>query len=162
VRREIKSIDEQISVMGLKTLRNQVAGSASLWLVQMGAKMFSMFGGLALFLAVVGVYGVKAYTVAQRSREIGIRMALGASTGDTLWLFLREGMILTGVGLVLGLLMAAGVARLLTSMLYEVSALDPVTFIVAPLILAAVSLLATYLPARRAAHVDPIVALRHD
>ena len=162
VRGGIKSIDEQISVMNLKTLDNHIAGSPNLWLVKMGAKMFSLFGALALFLAVVGVYGVKAYTVAQRSREIGIRMALGASTGDTLWLILREGLILTSVGLVLGLALAAGVARLLTSMLYEVSALDPVAFIVAPVILAAASLLATYLPARRAAGVDPIVALRHD
>jgi len=162
VRGGIKSIDEQISVMNLNTLDNHIAGSPNLWLVKMGAKMFSLFGALALFLAVVGVYGVKAYTVAQRSREIGIRMALGASTGDTLWLILREGLILTSVGLVLGLVLAAGVARLLTSMLYEVSALDPVAFIVAPVILAAASLLATYLPARRAAGVDPIVALRHD
>jgi ABC-type antimicrobial peptide transport system permease subunit len=128
----------------------------------MGAKMFSLFGGVALFLAVVGVYGVKAYTVAQRSREIGIRMALGATTGNTLWLIVREGIVLTSVGLVIGLVLAAGVARLLSGLLYEVSATDPLAFVVAPLVLAAVSLLATYLPARRAASVDPIVALRQD
>jgi ABC-type antimicrobial peptide transport system permease subunit len=162
VRREVRVVDEQMPILNLKTLQNHVAESASLWLVRLGANMFSIFGGLALFLAVVGVYGVKAYTVAQRTREIGIRMALGATTRDALWLILREGLILTFAGVALGLILAAGVARLLSGMLYEVSALDPLAFTAAPLVLATVSLVATYLPARRAARVEPIAALRYE
>ena len=162
VRSEIRAIDSQLPIMSLKTLRGHVMESASLWLVRVGATIFTTFGALALFLAVVGVYGVKAYTVAQRTREIGVRKALGATSGETVRLLVRESLLLTGVGLGLGLLLAAGVARLLTSLLYEVSALDPLTFIGAPMILAAASLLATYLPARRAASIAPITALRHD
>ncbi len=162
VRREIRAVDDQLPIMNLKTLKGHIRESASLWLVRLGASIFSTFGVLALFLAVVGVYGVKAYTVAQRTREIGIRKALGATSGDTLWLIVREGLILTAAGLVLGIVLAAGVARLLSSMLYEVSALDPLAFLVAPAILAAASLVAIYLPARRAAGVAPIRALRHE
>jgi ABC-type antimicrobial peptide transport system permease subunit len=148
--------------MNLKTLQGHLRESTSLWMMRLGATMFTAFGALALFLAVVGVYGVKAYTVAQRTREIRIRKALGATSGGTLWLIVREGLILTTVGLALGVLLAAGVARLLSSLLYEVSALDPLAFVVAPSILAAASLLASYLPARRAATVDPLMALRHE
>jgi len=162
VRSEIRTVDAQLPIMALKTLRGHIRGSASLWLVRLGATIFTAFGALALFLSVVGVYGVKAYTVAQRAREIGIRKALGATAGDTLWLFVREGSVLTVVGLTLGMLLSVGVARLLSGMLYAVSALDPLAFIVAPVILAAASLLATYLPARRAASVDPITALREE
>jgi len=162
VRREIRTVDEQLPILKLKTLENHMAASASLWIFRMGAIIFGVFGGLALFLAVVGIYGVKAYTVAQRTREIGIRMALGASTKNAVWLILREGLNLTLAGIALGLLMAAGVARLLSSMLYEVSALDPLVFTVAPLVLAAASLAATYIPARRAARVNPIAALRYE
>ena len=162
VRRETRAVDDQVPIMNLKTLQGHLRESTSLWMMRLGATMFTAFGALALFLAVVGVYGVKAYTVAQRTREIGIRKALGATSGDTLWLIVREGLILTTVGLALGVLLAAGVARLLSSLLYEVSALDPLAFVVAPSILAAASLLASYLPARRAATVDPLTALRHE
>jgi predicted permease len=161
-RREVRTIDEQLPILKLKTLETHMAASASLWLFRIGANIFGVFGGLALFLAVVGIYGVKAYTVAQRTREIGIRMALGASTKSTVWLILREGLNLTLAGIALGLLLAAGVARLLSSLLYEVSALDPFAFTIAPLVLAAVSLVATYIPARRAAQVNLIAALRHE
>jgi putative ABC transport system permease protein len=141
-------------------MRGHIRDSASLWLVRLGATIFTAFGALALFLSVVGIYGVKAYTVAQRAHEIGIRKALGATSSDTVWLFVREGSLLTGVGLAVGVLLSAGVARLLSSLLYEVSALDPLAFLAAPLILASASLAATYLPARRAASVDAITALR--
>ena len=124
--------------------------------------MFSLLGGLALFLAVVGVYGLKAYTVARRTREIGIRMALGATMHDTLWMVLREGLWLTLIGTGLGLTLALLTGRLLASMLYEVSPMDPVVLVAAPLVLTAVSLLASYIPARRAARVDPMVALRYE
>jgi putative ABC transport system permease protein len=117
---------------------------------------------LALFLSVVGVYGVKAYAVAQRTREIGIRKALGATSNDTVWLVVREGLTLTAAGLALGILLAAGVASGLSTILYQVSAFDPATFLLAPLVLAAAALLASYLPARRAAGVTPVTALRQE
>jgi putative ABC transport system permease protein len=162
VRREIRAVDEQLPILKLRTLETHMEGSSSIWLFRTGANIFTVFGALALFLAVIGVYGVKAYTVARRTREIGIRTALGASARDTVWLILREGLNLTLAGTVLGLLLAAGVARLLSNMLYDVSALDPLAFSVAALVLATVSLMATYIPARRAARVNPIVALRHE
>ncbi|MBM3791018.1 MAG: FtsX-like permease family protein, partial [Acidobacteria bacterium] len=161
IRREMMAVDGQVPILQVKTLERHVAESSGLWLIRLGAGIFSTLGGLALFLAVVGVYGVKAYTVASRTREIGIRMALGSGRRATIWLILREGLALTLVGVALGLILAAGVARLLTGLLYEVSAFDPLVFASAPLLLAAVSLLATYLPARRAAKVDPMAALRH-
>ncbi len=162
IRREIRAVDDQVPIMTLKTMRGHISGSASLWLVRLGASIFSAFGALALFLSVVGVYGVKAYTVAQRTREIGIRKALGATSGDTLWLIVREGLILTAAGLAIGIVLSAGIARLLSSMLYEVGTFDPLAFLVAPAILAVASLVATYLPARRATRIDPLVALRSD
>ena len=124
--------------------------------------MFSIFGGVALLLAMVGLYGVRAYTVARRTREIGIRMALGANAGDTLRMILREGLLVTSIGAGVGLLLAAGVGRLLASFLYKVSGADPIVFTAAPILLAAISLLACYLPARKAARVDPMVALRYE
>ena len=125
-----------------------------------GAALFSIFGGLALALAVIGIYGVKAYAVARRRREIGIRMALGAQPGAVQWMFLRETALMLCSGLALGLLLAAGMGKVVSGMLYQVGALDPIAFTLAPLLLAAAALLATWVPARRAARVDPMVALR--
>jgi ABC-type antimicrobial peptide transport system permease subunit len=130
--------------------------------VNTGARLFTVFGGVALLLAVIGVYGVKSYVVSRRTREIGIRMALGATAGDVLWLVLREGMTLTSVGISLGLLLAWGVAKGVSGMLYQVSALDPIVFAAAPVLLGAAAMVATYLPARRATQVVPLSALRAD
>jgi putative ABC transport system permease protein len=113
-----------------------------------------------LALALVGVYGVRSITVARRTREIGIRMALGATAPSVLWLVLREGLMLTAVGLGVGVLLAAAAGRLLSGLLYGVSPLDPLAFGLAPLFLTAAALLACYLPARRAAKIDPMRALR--
>jgi len=122
--------------------------------------LFSIFGALALGLAVVGLYGVKAYSVARRTREIGIRMALGAQAGTVLRMIMREGSIMLASGLLLGFLLAIATARILNGILYGVSALDPIAFTLAPLVLAIAALIATWLPARRATQINPIEALR--
>jgi hypothetical protein len=162
LRREVQALDTSLPVVELRTLRAHRDASLLLWAAQTGARLFTVFGALALFLAVVGVYGVKSYLVAQRTREFGIRMALGASPRDVRRLVLGEGLRLLGVGLGAGLLLSAAVARALSGMLYEVSAADPATFTVAPLLLGLATLLACELPARRATRVPPMTALRHE
>jgi predicted permease len=162
IRREIRATDSRLPVLALKTFRRHLDSSAELWIVRTGARMFSLFGGVALLLAMVGLYGVRAFTVARRTREIGIRMALGANPGDTLRMILREGLLVTSIGAGMGLLLSLGLGRVLASFLYKVSGADPVVFLAAPILLAAISLLACYIPARRAARVDPMVALRYE
>jgi len=162
VLREIRAVDAQLPIIGMRVMEDHIAESASLWLVRLGATVFGVFGGLALFLAVIGVYGVKAYAVAQRTREIGIRKALGATTGDTLRLILRESMMVSAAGLGVGLVLGLGVASLLSSILYEVSPYDPVAFIGSTVVLALAAFVATYVPARRAASITPVTALRAD
>ncbi|MBA3963959.1 MAG: ABC transporter permease [Chthoniobacterales bacterium] len=160
VRRTVRELDPALPILSLKTFAQHLESNADLWLVRAGAALFSIFGGLALTLAAIGIYGVKAYAVARRRREIGIRMALGARPGAVQWMFIRETavMLMSGVGL--GLLFAVFTGRIVSGLLYEVGALDPIAFTVAPLVLAVAALLATWLPARRAARVDPMVALR--
>ncbi len=159
-RREIRAVDERLPVLGLKTMAQFRDASVFYWIVKAGAWLFAVFGAVAVFLAVVGLYAVKAYVVARRTREIGIRMALGSSPRNVLWMVLKEGMALTAAGLVLGFWLAAGIGMLVGSMLYEVSAFDPAVFLAAPLLLAAASLAACYLPALRATRIQPTVALR--
>jgi ABC-type antimicrobial peptide transport system permease subunit len=124
--------------------------------------MLAIAAGVALLLALVGVYGVVSYIATERTREIGIRMALGAQVGDVRRLFLKHGLSLTLVGIVLGLGAALALTPVMSSLLYGVRPTDPVTYAGVALALAAVTLLATYLPARRASRVSPIVALRSD
>ena len=124
--------------------------------------LLGLFAAIAVCLAMAGVYGVVAYTVGQRANEIGLRMALGARTGDVLRLILRQGMVLTGIGLGVGLVAAAAATRLVASMLFEVKASDPATYFGVAALLGVVSLAASYIPARRAARVDPASALRQD
>jgi predicted permease len=162
IRQETRTLDAQLPVLALKTLRDHVDASIDIWVVRTGARMFSIFGGVALLLAMIGLYGVRAYTVARRTREIGIRMALGADSRDALRMILGEGLILTGIGVCGGLALSLGVGKLLASQLYQVSAVDAPVFLAGPLMLGAVSLFACYLPARRAARVDPMVALREE
>jgi predicted permease len=160
IRRTVREVDPAIPILGLKTFAQHLDGSIELWIVRAGAAMFSIFGGLALALATVGVYGVKAYSVARRTREIGIRMALGARRETVQWMILREGTVMLAGGLSLGLLLAAATGKLISGLLYSVGALDPLAFTIAPLVLAAAALLATWLPARRATRISPMAALR--
>jgi predicted permease len=160
LRRTVHEVDASLPVISLKTFRQHLESNLELWILRAGAALFSVFGGLALGLSVVGVYGVRAYAVARRTREIGIRMALGAKPGSVQWMFLREGTLMLGVGLVLGLLLAAGTGKVVSGLLYQVGSFDPIAFTCALTLLAAAALLATWLPARRASLVDPMVALR--
>ena len=160
VRGEVRAVDERMPVLTLQTLTEFRDKSIFYWIVKVGANIFSTFGLVAVFLAVVGLYAVKAYMVARRTREIGIRMALGSTPRDVLRLVLGEGLALTLTGLVLGVLFSLAVGQAVGSMLYQVNPFDPLVFVTAPLVLGLASLAACYLPARRATKVAPIVALR--
>jgi predicted permease len=160
LRRTVQGIDPVLPVLGVKTFTQHFNSNAQLWTVRAGAALFSIFGLLALGLSVVGVYGVKAYSVARRTREIGIRMALGAEGKTVLWMILREGLVMVGAGLFLGLLFALGTGKIVSSILFQVSSTDPFAFTIAPLVLMAAALLATWLPVRRATKISPMAALR--
>lgn len=157
---EIHSLDARLSVLTLKTLADLPKRTQDLWLVQAGAEMFLIFGALALILALIGIYGVKSFTVARRTREIGIRIALGATTRNILRQVMREGLILTTIGLAFGVLLAVPAGLLLRGLLYGVSPVDPLVLCIALFFLTTAASLACYIPARRAAKVDPLVALR--
>jgi putative ABC transport system permease protein len=160
VRAAIASLEKNLPTYDMRTMNEQL--SSSLFPARMGATLLVVFGLLALLLAAVGIYGVMGYSVARRTREIGIRMALGAQRGDVLKLVLKEGLTMVGIGVALGLIGAFFATSLLASFLYGVSVTDPITFIVISLILAGVALGAGFVPARRATKVDPLVALRYE
>jgi putative ABC transport system permease protein len=160
LRRAVHDVDPSLPILALRTFTQHLDSNLDLWLVRAGAALFSIFGGLALGLAVVGLYGVKAYSVARRTREIGIRMALGAQTGAVLRMIMREGSVMLIAGVTIGLLLSIATAKILSGILYEIRALDPVAFTVAPLVLISAALIATWLPARRATRINPVQALR--
>jgi putative ABC transport system permease protein len=160
VRAEIQAIDKDLPLYDIKTMEQRlsdVVAERRFTLVLLGT-----FAALALTLAAIGIYGVMSYSVSQRTREIGIRMALGARRGDVLKLILRRGLVLTLVGVGVGLTAAYAATRIMTTLLYEVSPTDTWTFIIVSLVLAAVALAATFVPARRATKVDPMIALRYE
>jgi putative ABC transport system permease protein len=162
IRRELRASDARLPIVQVTTMRAFHDRSLGLWAVRAGGRMFMLFGFLALLLAVVGLYGVKSYVVAQRTREIGIRMALGARPSEVLGMVLREGAVLSAVGVALGLPLAALLGRALSSLLFDVKPLDPVVFTVAPALLILAAFCATWIPARRATRVNPLAALRAD
>jgi ABC-type antimicrobial peptide transport system permease subunit len=129
-------------------------------MVRASAALFSIFGAVACVLATVGLYGVKSYAVARRTREIGIRMALGAQREAVQRMILREGAMMLATGIAIGLLLAVATGRVVASLLYQVSSLDPIAFTVAPAVLVIAGLLATWLPARRATRISAMDALR--
>ncbi len=160
VRSQVQSLDTNLALTNVNTIAELI--DQGLWAPRVGAALLSVFGALALLLAVVGVYGVLSYSVNQQKREIGIRMALGAQTGRVLQLVVGQGMRLAFAGLILGLLIALAAMRMLSSLLFGVSAHDPLIFVGVFLVLASAATLACYLPARSAMKVDPIVALRYE
>src|SRR5215467_5220535 len=160
IRSAVRDVDPSIPIISLRTFAQHLDSNVDLWLVRAGAALFSIFGALALGLAVVGLYGVKAYSVARRTREIVIRMALGAQAGAVLRMIMQEGFITLFSGVIIGFLLAIASAKILSGILYGVRALDPIAFTVAALVMTSAVLIATWLPARRATRVNPIRALR--
>jgi putative ABC transport system permease protein len=158
VRAAVHGLDPELPVAGVRTLEDVVARSISdprFYMLLLGA-----FAGIALFLAALGIFGVMSFAVVQRSREIGIRVALGALPGDVLRAILREAMLLAGSGVAVGLIGALGLSQALRRLLFDLSPTDPGTLVVMAVLLSGVALLASYLPARRATRIDPLVALR--
>ena len=160
VRSAVQSLDPRVPMFAVKTMDDNK--TYALWAPNMAASFSLAFGVVAILLSAVGLYSVMAYIVSQRTREVGIRMALGANRADVMKLITRQGMRLAAVGVGIGLLLALALARVLSSLLIGVSGYDVATFILVPTLLGAVALLACYLPARRATKVDPLVALRYE
>jgi putative ABC transport system permease protein len=160
LRAEVRALDKDLPVSKVRTMET-VRGD-SIAQPRFRALLIVLFGAVALALATIGIYGVMAYSVARRTHEIGVRMALGAQTTDVLKLVLRQGMWLTVTGLALGLAGAFALTRLIAALLYGVSATDALTFMVVPAILFAIALLACWIPARRATRVHPMEALRYE
>jgi predicted permease len=158
IREIVYRLDPQLPLHDVRTMADNVA--VAMLPARLNVYVLGAFGVLGLFLAAVGIYGVLAYSVSRRTREIGIRVAIGADKRTIEKLFLREGLSLTLLGIVLGILGAFGTSRLVKNLLYGVEALDPVVFCAVPLVLVATATLAVWLPARRAASVEPVIALK--
>jgi ABC-type antimicrobial peptide transport system permease subunit len=153
-------LDKNLPIVDVKTI-SQVM-DAILWAPRMGAILLAVFGALALLLAAIGIHGVMSYSVAQRTREIGIRMALGASSKDVLRLVLGQTLLILLIGGLTGLAGAFVVSRVLSSLLYGIGGGDPMSFLGTTMLLIAVALVASYIPARRATRVEPVVTLQYE
>ncbi|MEO6568802.1 MAG: ABC transporter permease [Opitutaceae bacterium] len=162
LRSALRLSDPDLPLLQMGPYSRLVAQDINVWLVRVGAIMFGLFGVIALLLAVVGVYGVKAYAVSRRTREFGIRMAIGAQARDVFGLLLKQGALQIFVALGAGLLLSLGAGRILAKMLYQVSPTDPFALIAAAMLLGCVALLACWVPARRATKIDPVIALRSE
>jgi len=158
VNREVRSMDQELPVFSIKTMEEYI--SASVAAPRFNTTLLSIFAAVALVLTIIGLYGVMSYSVAQRTNEIGIRMALGAQTRDVLALIVKQGVMLVLIGLGLGMVGALALTRLLATLLFGVTAKDPMTFISIAALLSLVALLACFIPAWRATRVDPLEALR--
>jgi predicted permease len=162
IARVVRELDERLPIVSVATWRDHIDAGLEALTARAGAGVFATFGAIALLLAVLGVFGVKSYVVSRRTREFGIRIAIGAHPRALLWQVLREGGWTTAIGIGIGLLLALGAGQILQNFLYGVNAIEPVVLVTAPLILLVSSLLASFIPARRATKVDPTVALRSE
>jgi putative ABC transport system permease protein len=160
IRSEIRASDPGLPIFNVRTMED--LRRAGFWQFRLFGFMFAIFGAAALFLAGVGVYGVLSFSVSQRTQEMGVRIALGASRNDVLTLVVKQGVLLAAMGVAVGLIGAFGITRVIQSLLYNVTPTDPISFAGVSLFLALIAVLASYLPARRATAVDPIVALRNE
>jgi putative ABC transport system permease protein len=160
LRGSVAALNNEVPVSEVRTMRAVVSQAVST--PASTTFLFVIFAGLALLLGIIGIYGVLSYLVSKRTREIGIRIALGAQRGDVSWLVLKEGAKFALAGIMLGLGGAFLATRLMASELYGVSPLDPITYVGVAVVMAAVTLLACYIPTRRATRVDPLVALRYE
>ena len=160
LRREVQAIDKDQPIADVRTMEQLMSGSIAK--TRFSAMLLMVFASVALVLAAVGIYGVMAYSVEQRTREIGIRMALGAGRGDVVAMVVGQGMMLAGAGVVIGLGAAWALTRFLASLLYQVSATDTASFLSLSIALGFVALVASLIPAYRATKVDPMVALRYE
>ena len=162
LQREVQTLEPALPVYNVQPMRQSLNGVNGFFLARMGAMFASILGMLGLLLAVVGVYGVVSYAVALRTQEIGVRMAMGAQSRNVLSMILRQGVTLAGYGLLIGLALSFGLSRFLKSLLFQVSAADPLTYGSVSALMLAITVLACYVPARRASNVDPLVALRYE
>ncbi|HKB64546.1 MAG TPA: FtsX-like permease family protein [Pyrinomonadaceae bacterium] len=160
IRQAAAEVDKSAAVSDIKTMDHIV--SAAVTQPRFNLFLLGLFSGIALLLSAAGIYGVTAYSVAQRTHEFGIRMALGAQVGDVLRMIIRQGMLLISIGVALGLAVSFALTRLLRSLLFGVSVTDPLTFVAITVLLTLVALIACYVPARRATKVDPLTALRYE
>jgi putative ABC transport system permease protein len=158
LREQVAALDKDLILFSAKTMKEQI--ESTLWQQRTAAGLIGIFGLLAVALAAIGIYGVIAHSVAQRTREIGIRMALGADAAGVRGMILKQGLALALVGVAFGAAAAFALTRLMSSLLYEVSPADPLTFFVASIVLVGTALGACLIPARRATKVDPMIALR--
>jgi putative ABC transport system permease protein len=162
LRNEIRNVEPDAAILNVRTVDEMIAQTPASFMRRFPALLISIFAGVALLLASIGIYGVISYSVRQQTHYIGVRMALGASPADILKMVLKQGMLLALLGVVIGVLAALALMRLLRTLLFEVSTTDIATFAVVTGVLFVVALLACYLPARRATKVDPLVALRYE
>jgi putative ABC transport system permease protein len=160
VRGEIRASDSGLAIFDVTTMEELRQGN--FWQFRLFGYMFGIFGAVALFLAGIGVYGVLSFSVSQRTQEMGVRISLGAQRSDILRLVVRQGVSLALIGVAAGVVAAFGVTRVIASLLYNVTPGDPVSFVGVALFLTVIAFIASYLPARRAMAVDPIVALRNE
>jgi putative ABC transport system permease protein len=154
----VQTLDKTMPIRNIGTVQDAL--EQGLWAPRMGAVLLSIFGGLALVLAMIGVYGVMSYSVSQRTPELGFRLAIGAQPGQVLWLVMRQGLIVAACGAAVGIVLAAIAATFLRNLLFGIPPQDPVTLLAVAGLLTIVAVVACYVPARRATRVDPLVALR--
>jgi putative ABC transport system permease protein len=160
VRHALSEIDPEMPLVEMKPMKMMHEEGMSMRVTKIGAMLFGAFGAVAILLSFLGVYGLKSYSVARRTREIGIRMALGATARDVVRMIVGEGARMAAIGLALGLILAVAVGKLAGRFLFGVTGGDPVTFTLIPIALGIVALIASWLPARRATRVNPMTALR--